>query len=75
MAALETFTRNEWRFEANNQTLLVRDMSSADSQLFPCDVTAVDWKLFFRQLVLGIRLYLLKEEPSTLPEAQKRLKR
>lgn len=40
---------------------------------FPMDLSALDWADYFRDYVLGIRRYLLKEDEATLPEARKTL--
>ena len=73
--ALETFTLNQWLFQCNNQKALVSQQSPEDQLLFPCDVTRVQWPLFFRQLVIGIRAHLLKEPEATLPLARAKLRK
>lgn len=50
-------------------------MSLADKQAFPIDSADIDWKEFHNQMILGLRLYMFKEDMDTLPEARKRLKK
>lgn len=36
---------------------------------------SVDWSLFIKQSMYGIRTYLMKEDPKNIPVAQTRFKR
>ncbi|KAI2806857.1 hypothetical protein BLOT_008816 [Blomia tropicalis] len=46
---------------------------SDDQHPFPMDIGQLDWEQYFENYVLGIRKYLLKENPDTIPEARKTL--
>lgn len=73
--ALEYFTTNEWTFRNENQLLLSEQMNAIDRKKFCCDIRQVSWPEYMEIYILGVRQYLLKENPKTLPEARKRLNR
>ncbi len=75
IAALEYFTINEWTFRNQNQLMIFDEMSLADKEIFCTDIRKIDWSTYMELYVLGVRQYLLKEKPETLPEARKRLRR
>lgn len=39
------------------------------------DVRRIEWDAYFRDFVIGIKKYLLKEDPSDLTAAKRRFKR
>ncbi|MFP3020703.1 MAG: acyl-CoA reductase C-terminal domain-containing protein, partial [Wolbachia sp.] len=47
----------------------------ADRKLFDFNINDLDWKKYLESYVLGTREFILKESPSTLPVAQKQLRR
>jgi fatty acyl-CoA reductase len=75
IAALEYFTINEWTFRNQNQLMIFDEMSLVDKEIFCTDIRKIDWSTYMELYVLGVRQYLLKEKPETLPEARKRLRR
>ena len=50
-------------------------MSVEDKRTFYFDVRTIDWKAYLENYSLGTRLYILKDDPSTLPRARKHLRR
>lgn len=40
---------------------------------FPLDLSELDWTAYFTDYVLGVRQYLLKEDPETIPQARRTL--
>jgi fatty acyl-CoA reductase len=73
--ALEFFTTNEWTFRNNNMLSLTEDMSEPDRELLALDVRRIHWPSYMETYILGVRKFLLREDPSTLPEARRRLHR
>ncbi|RWS14634.1 putative fatty acyl-CoA reductase CG5065-like protein, partial [Dinothrombium tinctorium] len=71
--ALEYFTTNEWTFITDNFLTLLNEMSEEDKNIFYADVRRINWQSYMESYVLGVRRFLLKEDPSTIPEARKRL--
>lgn len=50
-------------------------MSESDRRVFNFDVREIDWRAYFETYVQGIRQWILKDDPSTLPQARKTLVR
>ncbi|RWS22854.1 putative fatty acyl-CoA reductase-like protein, partial [Leptotrombidium deliense] len=73
--ALEYFTTNEWTFRNDNFLELFNEVNANDKEIFHCDLRNIDWQTYMECYILGVRKFLLKEDPSTLPEARKRLNR
>ncbi|RZF42062.1 hypothetical protein LSTR_LSTR006655 [Laodelphax striatellus] len=70
---LEYFSTRQWRFLDNNVQALNVSLSIADRKEFPFDVSRIDWPQYIESYVLGIRHFIFKEHPSSLPEARKQL--
>lgn len=68
---LEFFATNEWNFEDSNVRALLRQMNKADRSIFRVDTSAVEWEKYMEVYCLGIRHYLLKQKPESLPKARK----
>lgn len=75
MVALEYFTMNEWTFRDSNQLGLATSLSNKEQESFTTDVQKIHWPTYLETYILGVRKFLLKEDPSTLPLARKRLER
>ncbi|KAI1309425.1 putative fatty acyl-CoA reductase [Halotydeus destructor] len=73
--ALEYFTTNEWTYRTNNFQSLSASLNQADRNKFYTDVRMIHWPTYMEVFILGVRKFLLKEDPSTLPEARRRLQR
>ncbi|XP_015367357.1 PREDICTED: putative fatty acyl-CoA reductase CG5065 [Diuraphis noxia] len=69
------FALQSWMFHDNNTTSLMKKMSKLDQSLFRFDMTKLDWNEYFKNHVLGIRLYIVKDSIDTIPEAIKRNKK
>ncbi|XP_065172743.1 fatty acyl-CoA reductase wat-like [Atheta coriaria] len=74
MAAVLFFVCHAWSFDNNNVQKLYETLSLEDRRLLPMDMHDVNWKLFMKNYILGIRRYVLKEDDSTLEPARKKLK-
>ncbi|XP_043290160.1 putative fatty acyl-CoA reductase CG5065 [Venturia canescens] len=68
------FTVNEWKFQIDNMRALAKNVKVAnDANSFNVDVSNLDWDSYMHQYMLGIRKYLLKDNPETLSDARNRL--
>lgn len=74
-SCLEYFTGHEWEFKDDNVRVLNSLLSPADRKEFNIDVTQIDWNEYLEKYVLGIRTYIFKEKPDTLPKARAHLSR
>lgn len=70
----EFFSCREWQFHAENMNQLAKCVKLAnDSNNFNVDITTLDWDAFVHKYTLGIRKYILKDNPDTLTKARNRL--
>ncbi|XP_050452817.1 putative fatty acyl-CoA reductase CG5065 isoform X1 [Cataglyphis hispanica] len=70
----EFFAVNEWKFCADNMTKLVKFVrASGHCNDFNVDIRNLDWDAYLHQYMLGIRKYILKDNPDTLNNARSRL--
>lgn len=72
-ACLEYFTTHEWRFANDNVQELWSKLSEVDQNTFNFALSALHWPTYVEQYCLGSKLYVMKEELSTLPAARKHL--
>lgn len=67
---LEYFSTHQWNFRDNNVRQLVEQLTSEDREIFMFDVRQIDWPSYLEHYILGIRQFILKESPDTLPAAR-----
>lgn len=72
---LEYFSTRQWRFIDENVRLLNGTLSAEDRAEFPFDVSQIEWAKYIEDYVLGIRHFIFKEHPSSLPVARKQLQK
>jgi fatty acyl-CoA reductase len=73
--ALEFFSTHEWKIRTNNVLMLTNQLEGVDKQEFNFDIQQLNWSTYWKDYVLGIRRYVLKEDDSTLSKARSDLKR
>ncbi|GJQ86873.1 hypothetical protein Trydic_g13284 [Trypoxylus dichotomus] len=69
------FSTKNFKFKSTRMRELISKMSDRDRAIFMCDLTKLNWEEYFKYHFQGIRLYLLKDPLSTLPEAKKKFNR
>lgn len=52
-----------------------RKLSPRDKELFNFNIEALDWYEYFGTYMRGLRVYITKDDMSTVPEGRKRIKR
>ncbi|OTF76197.1 hypothetical protein BLA29_012809 [Euroglyphus maynei] len=57
----------------NDENLYGNKQSMNVSGRFPVDMRQLNWSNYFHDYVLGVRRFLLKEDPATIPRAQNQL--
>ncbi|KAG7214161.1 hypothetical protein KM043_001510 [Ampulex compressa] len=67
---LEYFSTKQWNFKDDNVRRLGEQLSFEDRQNFMFDVREIDWSSYLENYILGIRHFILKESPDTLPAAR-----
>jgi fatty acyl-CoA reductase len=73
--SIALFLNRSWKFSNGNVKKLWDRMNDEDRELFPFDIRMVNWETYYRNLQKGIRVYLLNDPLSTLPEARIRMER
>ncbi|XP_012265501.2 putative fatty acyl-CoA reductase CG5065 [Athalia rosae] len=68
--ALQYFLVNNWKFLNNNLLAVSTSMSKADAETFGFQMGNFDIRDYFKNSVIGSKLYLLKEDMNKLVEAQ-----
>ena len=58
-----------------NQLSLCEGFNSDDVERFYTDARRIHWPTYIETYILGVRKFLLKEDPSTLPRARAKLQR
>eukprot|EP00090_Calanus_glacialis_P045488 TRINITY_DN847_c0_g1_i3.p1 TRINITY_DN847_c0_g1~~TRINITY_DN847_c0_g1_i3.p1 ORF type:complete len:495 (-),score=113.85 TRINITY_DN847_c0_g1_i3:79-1563(-) len=70
--ALEPFTTNSWNWSNNNVVKLEGELTIEDRAVFGFDIkTDFDWKEYLAIYVQGIRKFLFKSDPSTIPSSRR----
>ncbi|XP_015432264.1 PREDICTED: putative fatty acyl-CoA reductase CG5065 [Dufourea novaeangliae] len=72
---LEYFSTQQWNFRDDNVRSLGEQLSMEDKQTFPFDVRQIDWPSYLEHYILGIRHFILKESPDSLPAARSHIKK
>lgn len=67
---LDFFVMNEWIFSSENVSNLWDELSFTDKKLFNFNMKDLDWDECLLRNLLGLRLYLVKEDPSTIPQGK-----
>lgn len=74
-STLSYFTTRRWIYENDNIKSLWNGMSSRDKQLFNFNICSIDWDSYFKDYIKGVRVYYLKDDMVTLPQAIKKWNR
>lgn len=69
------FCTNEWTFTNDNVQKLWRNMSVDDQKLFYFDMKSLDWEVYIKEYMKGMRVYLFKDDLSNAAEARKKWRR
>lgn len=70
---LEYFSTRQWRFLDDNVRMLNQSLSVEDRAEFMFDVSKINWSKYIEDYVLGIRHFIFKDNPSSIPAARKQL--
>lgn len=69
---LKYYSNKEWTFTNNRVLELWETLNSQDKELFNFDIYQLSWDYFSQAHCLGLRVYLVKDDIHTLPEARKK---
>lgn len=69
------FSNGEWKFTNNNTRELWLKLSNNDKKLFFFDMKQLEWRRLISSSLYGLRTYVAKDDPNTIPMALKRVRR
>ncbi|XP_026686529.1 fatty acyl-CoA reductase 2-like [Diaphorina citri] len=72
---LSYFSLRSWTWKNANVIDLWTRLSDKDQELFFFDVAQLDWDHYCKALLLGLRVYLVKDGIHTLPAARRKWQR
>ncbi|KAL0273819.1 UNVERIFIED_CONTAM: hypothetical protein PYX00_006400 [Menopon gallinae] len=72
---LSFFSTKQFHFTDDNVHKLWGSLSRKDQEIFPFDIADLDWDYFAQGHLLGLRVYLVKDDIDTLHKARLRWKR
>ncbi|XP_034103589.1 fatty acyl-CoA reductase wat-like [Drosophila albomicans] len=77
MNALAYFGTGFWTYETINTDRLWQSLSDEDKKHFEFDMRIFDWDDYFTRALVGMRVYMAKEDPSdeSIMRARKHMKR
>ncbi|KAK6633920.1 hypothetical protein RUM44_004527 [Polyplax serrata] len=72
----EFFALHEWKFQCDNLVALNKAISAEnDKDTFSVDIAKIEWDSYVRNYLMGLRKFVLKDDPETLAGARKKLHR
>ncbi|XP_058823561.1 putative fatty acyl-CoA reductase CG5065 [Topomyia yanbarensis] len=72
---LQYYTTKVWVFKNDNMLAMYSRLSEQDREKFYFDMSHVHWPTYFLNYILGVRQFVLKEPPETLPKARRLLRK
>ncbi|XP_075162295.1 fatty acyl-CoA reductase wat-like [Haematobia irritans] len=69
------FVINNFTFGISNTRKLWHAMSVSDQSLYNFNMRTFDWEPYIQKQVLGLRHFIAKDSPESIPQAKQRLKR
>ncbi|XP_072948457.1 putative fatty acyl-CoA reductase CG5065 [Epargyreus clarus] len=68
---LSYYSTKEWIFRNDYFRSLKNVVSKEDNNIFYTDIAEVDWNIYMKNYILGIRKYICHEDPANLPQAKR----
>ncbi|XP_033210915.1 fatty acyl-CoA reductase wat-like isoform X2 [Belonocnema kinseyi] len=72
-AATSYFGLNEWNSKLDRTKSLWKRISVDDKKVFPFSMDNFNWEDYMKHYIDGLRLYIFKDTPDTIPAAKKRM--
>ena len=69
---LSYFSTQEWTITNDNVWYLWNKLPDKDKKMFDFDLNNIDWQQYYHQHCVGIRKFILKEGPESIPYAKKK---
>lgn len=71
-AVLSYFSTQEWSIANDNVWSLWKRLSDKDKEIFDFNLNNIDWHRYYHHHCMGIRRFILKEDPESIPYAKKK---
>ena len=71
---LQYFTTRLWDFKTENYKNVSKSLTEEERKMFDMDTEKMDNTVYLKKLILGGRVYCMKEPLSSLPKARIHLK-
>lgn len=75
IAVLDYFVEHKFTFTMENTTKLWHSLSLADQKMFNFNIREINWAEYFRNSLMGVRCFMGKEQPETIPKAKQLMNR
>ncbi|KAJ0182878.1 hypothetical protein K1T71_000854 [Dendrolimus kikuchii] len=69
------FSMQDWKFDDHNVQSMWKGLDPKDRVVFPFSIGEMSWEYMLETFLVGLRVYLLKDDLSTLPEARRKWNR
>jgi fatty acyl-CoA reductase len=73
--ALSFFCTRQWKFSNQNMRQVWSMISEEDRNIFDFNISKLNWDLYLGKCIMGVRTFLLKDDPNKLSETIKKKKR
>ncbi|XP_059482551.1 putative fatty acyl-CoA reductase CG5065 [Neocloeon triangulifer] len=72
---LQYYTTKEWNFTNRRIVEICDKLEPSERECFTTDVKRVQWDTYVRDMLLGTRRFILKDDISSLPKAKRHMNR
>jgi fatty acyl-CoA reductase len=69
------FSVGRWQFPINHVEQMWQKMSLTERDNFCFDMKTLNWEEYVGNALFGMRTYITKEDPNTIPKAKIRIRR
>jgi fatty acyl-CoA reductase len=66
------FCTRQWKFSNQNVQKMWNKLSEEDRKIFDFNIRNLNWDKYLGEGLMGVRTFVLKDNPKTLPEAIKK---
>jgi fatty acyl-CoA reductase len=66
------FCTRQWKFSNENVRRMWNNMSEEDRKVFDFNIGSLNWGEYVAKGLMGVRTFVLKDDPKKLPEAIKK---
>lgn len=69
-SVISYFSSQQWRFSNDAVVKLWNRMNPTDQQIFNFDIDNLNWDTYLRQMIPGLRVYIMKDPLNTVDQGQ-----